>query len=185
MRNLRSDSANTYKTNERRLAGIAPQAVLYNSNSIVGANLGNSVSTGPSSLWNFLIGKEKITDSYSWAQISRDGFLLSLLTATTSIGMESGKGKIKKWEPDDIKTFYEKNPDAEFAKNKGGVSLYGIKESIEGSLLEGKYSGEYGSVSAKVGNAEAHWNLEAGMYKYDKTGTSFGRRKFRLKLERA
>ena len=173
MKNLLADSANTYKSNERKLAGLSPQSKSYNSGSIWDVNFNVKDSTTPSSLWNYLIGKEKFTDSYSFAQLASGGFVLSLLSGSSSFGMESGKGKIKKWEPDDFKTFYEKNSDANFAKSKGGVSIYGIGGSKEGSLIEGRYSGEYGSVGAKFGNAEAHWNADVGMYQYDKNGNKF------------
>jgi len=129
-------------------------------------------STQPS-LWEYMLGKEKFEDSFSFAQLSNGGFVLSLLTGSTSFGMESGKGKIKKWEPDDFKTYYEKNSDVDYAKSLGGVSIYGIGGKADWSLIEAKYAGEYGSVSAKLGNAEAHWSADAGMYQYDKNGNKF------------
>ena len=45
------------------------------------------------------------------------------------------------------------------------------KEEV--SLLEADFEFEHGSVKAKIGNAEAHWNASAGLYRYNKDGSKF------------
>jgi len=97
------------------------------SGSITGWNIGvNITENNRPSLWNYITGKEKISDSFSWAKLTSGAVVLSLLNANTSFSTESGKGKINTWKPDDFKPFYEKNSDAKYAESKGGISIFGI-----------------------------------------------------------
>jgi hypothetical protein len=61
----------------------------------------------------------------------------------------------------------------DWADDEIGVTIirYGAKAEV--SLIELGLSGEYSSVSAKVGAAEAYWNAGAGVYQYDESGKRF------------
>lgn len=125
-------------------------------------------STLPS-LWDAVLGREKIEDTESWMRITNGAFVLSLLNTASFLEATSGKGTIKKVDLKDS----AKKADPKDLKEKGGISVYGIGGGIVYSLLEARYDGEYGSVSAKTGNAEAHWSADAGMYMYNKDGGKF------------
>jgi hypothetical protein len=86
-------------------------------------------------------------------------------------GSWSLKGE-REWEPDDFKNFYGSDKEDDFAEKIGGVYI-GYGEETEWALAERGWSGEYGAVSAKLGAAEAHWEIGAGMYRYEADGSRF------------
>jgi hypothetical protein len=61
----------------------------------------------------------------------------------------------------------------DWAEDGIGATIIGYGAKAEVSLVEFGLSGEYGSISAKVGTAEAHWEMGAGLYQYDENGNRF------------
>ena len=124
------------------------------------------------SLWDFMVGKEKIEYATTALQIAKGALVLSFMDFAGSFYTQSGKGKI--WESDKNYIYkWTSDPKSKSTKELGGISIYGVGGKIEGSLFKAEYSGEYGSISARLGTAEAHWSADAGMYYYDKDGNKF------------